>query len=129
MRAAAGIGADQDLAVQVPGQLREREPGRLDMISRGVEAGVPASAQARSRAVARAALIAASAARLVRCQRLDQPGYHRVRCHRPGQGGLPAQYRDIGQAVPAQRQRRGQVRDDLARIVHRPRCPPRLQGG
>jgi hypothetical protein len=40
VRAAAGISADQHLAAQVPGQLRQREPGRLDMVSRGVRAGV-----------------------------------------------------------------------------------------
>ena len=57
-------------------------------------------------------------------QRADQPGHHRVRRHRPGQGRLLPQHRDIGQAVTAQRQRRGQVRDDLARMVDRPRRPP-----
>ena len=58
----------------------------------------------------------------------DQPGYHRIGRHRPSQIRLPAQHRDIGQAVPAQRQRGGQVRHDLARVMHRPRRPPRLQG-
>jgi hypothetical protein len=42
MRAAAGISADQDLAPQVSGQLREREPGRLDVIGGGVRSALPA---------------------------------------------------------------------------------------
>jgi hypothetical protein len=67
--------------------------------------------------------------RPARRQGLDQPGHHRVRRDRPGQIRLLAQHRDIGQAVPAQRQRRGQVGHDLAGVVHRPRRPPRLQGG
>lgn len=41
MRAAAGISADQDLAPQVPRKLGEREPGRLDVIGRGVRPGIP----------------------------------------------------------------------------------------
>ena len=40
MRAAAGIGADQDRAAQVPRELTDREPGRLDVVGRGVGAGV-----------------------------------------------------------------------------------------
>ena len=92
-------------------------------------AASPASAQARSRAAARAARIAASARGPSAARRLDQPGHHRVRHDRPGQIRLLAQHRDIGQAVPAQRHRRGQVRHDLARVMHRPRSPPRLQGG
>ena len=39
--AAAGIGADQDLAAQLARELREREPGRLDMVGAGVRPGVP----------------------------------------------------------------------------------------
>jgi hypothetical protein len=35
--AAAGIGADQNLAAQ---ELREREPGRLDMVGGGVRPGI-----------------------------------------------------------------------------------------
>jgi hypothetical protein len=41
VRPAAGVGADHDLAAQLTRNLRQREPGRLDMISRGVRAGVP----------------------------------------------------------------------------------------
>jgi hypothetical protein len=63
--------------------------------------------------------------RPARCQGADQPGHHRIRGDRPGQIRLPAQHRDIGQSIPAQRQRCGQVRDDLVRVMHR---PPRLQG-
>ena len=182
-----------DLAAQLARELREREPGRLDMVGGGVRPGVAGPEHEGQRLpVAVCAVVgpgghgvmaegllpgrtglfllrvrdhdgrvqvdddrAAVAAgrgisgqrpgplpgsgprgpdrrqrpRPARRQRLDQPGHHRVRCHRPGQGGLLAQHRDIGQAVPAQRQRRGQVRHDLARVVHRPRRPPRLQGG
>ena len=57
-------------------------------------------------------------------QRADQPGHHRIRRHRPGQARLLPQHRDIGQAVPAQRHRRRQVRDDLPRVMDRPRRPP-----
>ena len=84
----------------------------------------PASAQARSRAAARALRIAPQRPRRVRGQRADQPGDHRVRGHRPGQLRLGPQHRDIGQAVPAQRQRHGQVGQDFPRVVHRPRRPP-----
>ena len=62
--------------------------------------------------------------RSVRRQRRDQPRYHRVGRDRPREVRLLPQYRDVGQAVPAQRGRCGQVRDDLARVVHRPRRPP-----
>ena len=51
--------------------------------------------------------------RRVRRQRADQPRDHRVGRHRPGQLRLGAQHRDIGQAVPAQRQRHHQVSNDL----------------
>ena len=87
-------------------------------------AAPPASAQARSRAAARAARIAFSARGASAASCGDQPGDHRVRGHRPGQVRLRAQHRDIGQAVTAQRHRHRQVRDDLPRIVHRPRRPP-----
>ena len=40
MRAAAGVGADQHRAPQVAGQLRDREPGRLDVVGGGVGARV-----------------------------------------------------------------------------------------
>ena len=39
MRAACGVGADQDPAAQVPGQLGQRQPGCLDVVSDGVGAG------------------------------------------------------------------------------------------
>ena len=42
----------------------------------------------------------------------------------PASSRLLPQHRDVGQAVPAQRDRGGQVRDDLARVVDRPRRPP-----
>jgi hypothetical protein len=57
-------------------------------------------------------------------QLADQAGDHRVRRHRPEQLRLAPQHGHIGQAVPAQRQRDRQVRDDLAGVVHRPRRPP-----
>lgn len=40
---------------------------------------------------------------------------------------LGPQHADIREAVPAQRDREGNIQQDLARIVHRPRLPPRRQ--
>ena len=57
-------------------------------------------------------------------QQADQPGHHRVGRDRPGQLRLLPQHGDISQAVPAQRDGDGQVRDDLPRVVHRPGRPP-----
>ena len=68
--------------------------------------------------------------RRVRRQQADQARYHRVGGHRPEQGRLGAQRRDVGQAIPAQRQSHRQVSDDLPRVVHRPRrLPPSQRGG
>jgi len=39
VRAAAGIGADKHLAAQLTRQLRQRQPGSLDMVSSGVRPG------------------------------------------------------------------------------------------
>jgi hypothetical protein len=39
VRAAAGVGAEQDLAAQLPRQLRQCEPGRLDVVGGGVRPG------------------------------------------------------------------------------------------
>ena len=82
---------------QRPGPLPRRRPGRPDRLQRP---------------------------RQVPGQLADQPGHHRVRRDRPRQLRLLPQHRDVGQAVTAQRHRRGQVRDDLARVVDRPRRPP-----
>jgi hypothetical protein len=41
VRAAAGVGADKHLAPQVARQLRQRQPGSLDMVSRRVRPGTP----------------------------------------------------------------------------------------
>ena len=60
-------------------------------------------------------------------QTADQAGHHRIGGHRPKQPWLRPKHRDIGQAVPAQRQRRHQIGDDLPRIVDRPRRPPPRQ--
>jgi hypothetical protein len=84
----------------------------------------PASAQARSRALERAGRIArrdrdSSPARTATSR--DTTGVGR---DRPGQFRLLPQHRDIGQAVAAKRDGGGQVRDDLARVVERPRRPP-----
>jgi len=62
--------------------------------------------------------------RQVRGQHADQPGEHWVRRHRSRELGLLPQHGDVGQAVTAERDRGGQVRNDLARVVHRPRRPP-----
>ena len=53
-----------------------------------------------------------------------RPEATRAGHHQPEQARLGGEHRDIGQAVPAQRQRRRQIRDDLPRVVHRPRRPP-----
>jgi hypothetical protein len=90
-------------------------------------AASPASAHARSRAAARAARIAFSARGPSAARFPDQPGDHRVRRDRPGQFRLFPQHRDIGQAVTAQRDRGGQIRDDLPRVVNCLRRPPASQ--
>jgi hypothetical protein len=58
---------------------------------------------------------------------VDEPGDGRVGGHRPEHGRLGPQHADIDQAVPAQRDRQGHVRQDLPRIVYRPRPPPRRE--
>jgi hypothetical protein len=60
-------------------------------------------------------------------QRADQPGHHHARGHRSAQLRPGAQHRDIGEAIPAQRQRHHQVGEDLARVMHCPRRPPPAQ--
>ena len=51
----------------------------------------------------------------------------RVRGHRPEQRRLSAQHADVRDTVTAQRQRGRQIQQRLARIVTRPRRPPRRQ--
>ena len=89
---------------------------------RGARAGPPAAGRVAlwTSDLFRASLVPCFSGR-------SRTGMSAVRRHRPGQIRLAAQHRDIGQAVPAQRHRRRQVRDDLAGVVHRPRTPPRLQ--
>lgn len=60
-------------------------------------------------------------------QSVDQPRDGGIGGHGAEQLGLSAQHRDVGQAVPAQRQSDSQISDDLAGIVDRPRRPPPLQ--
>ena len=67
--------------------------------------------------------------RRVRGQSGDQPGHHRIGGHRSGQFRLSPQHGDIGQAIPAQRQRHHQVSDDPPWVMHRPRRPPPRQPG
>ena len=189
MGAAAGVGADQHPPPQVAGQLRQRQPGHLDVLGGGVRPGVPgpqhdgqrlpgalgavvgergqrvmeperllpgrrgllllrvrdhdrgvdvdrdqaavragraspASAQARSRAAARAARIARSARGASAASAPTSRETTGSEATGPASSGCGAQHRDIGQAVPAQRQRHRQVGDDLPRVVHRPRRPP-----
>ena len=45
MGAATGIGADQHAAPRPAGQLRQRQPGHLDVLGRGVRSGVPGAQQ------------------------------------------------------------------------------------
>ena len=61
-------------------------------------------------------------------QSADQPGRHRVGRDRPGQLRLLPQHRDIGQAVPAQGDRGGQVRNDLAPGRGPPAAPATCPG-
>jgi Phage integrase family len=82
-----------------------------------------AHAHARSRAASRAARIAfsarfSSAARAVTSR--DTTGSEATGSR---EFRLLPQHRDVGQAAPAQRERGSQVRDDLARVVDRPRRP------
>jgi hypothetical protein len=63
----------------------------------------------------------------VRGERVEGAGHRRVRGHSAIDAGLGPQQRDVGQAVPAQRQRHRQVEDDLAGVVDRERLAPRRQ--
>ena len=49
VRAASGVGPDQCPAAQPPGQLRQREPGGLDVVGGGVRARVPGAQHDRER--------------------------------------------------------------------------------
>ena len=82
-----------------------------------------ASAQACSRAAARADRIAFSARGRSPASTLTSRETTRSRQPVPRVPAVP-QHRDVGQAVPAQGERGSQVRDNLARIVDRPRHPP-----
>ena len=188
MGAAAGVSADQHPPPQAAGQLRQGQPGRLDVIGGRVRPGVPGpqhdgqrltgppgavvgedgqGMEAEGLLPGRRGLVllrarghdrrvdvhrdqpAVRAGRGVAGQRpgplpgggprradrlqrrgasaasrADQPGDHRVGGHQAEQFRLRAQHRDISQAVPAQRQRHRQIRDDLPRVVHRPGGPP-----
>ena len=87
----------------------------------------PASAHARSRATARAARISFSARGAFSASALTSRDTTGSDATGPGQLRLLPQHRDVGQAVTAQRDRGRQVRDDLPRIMHRPRRPPPAQ--
>jgi hypothetical protein len=58
----------------------------------------------------------------------QQPGDHRVGGDRPIDAGLRADQGEVREAVPAQRDRDGQVRDDLAWAVAGQGLAPRLEG-
>lgn len=88
---------------------------------------MPAKAQARSRAVARAARIAVNARTGSAARRSITRDTVGVGGDRAEQLRLSAQHRDVGQAVPTQCQRESQIGDDLARVVYRPGRPPPLQ--
>ena len=60
-------------------------------------------------------------------QRADQPRDRRVRRDAAEDLRGGAQDRDVGQAVPAQRERHRQVQQDLGRVVDRGRPPPSLE--
>ncbi|MBB4981172.1 hypothetical protein GGE06_002080, partial [Streptomyces sp. SFB5A] len=59
---------------------------------------------------------------------VDQSGDGRVGRDRPEHSGLGPQHRHVRQAVAAERDGQGEVEQDLAGIVHRPRLAPRGQG-
>ncbi|GES33675.1 hypothetical protein San01_61630 [Streptomyces angustmyceticus] len=61
-------------------------------------------------------------------ERVDEAGDGRVGGDWPEQLGLGPQHRNVRQAVPAQRDRQGQIEQDFAGIMHRPGLAPRLQG-
>ena len=65
----------------------------------------PASAHTRARAAARARVDRGQRRWRVGGQRVDRAGHRRVRGHPAEDARLGAQQRDVGQAVPAQRQR------------------------
>ena len=60
-------------------------------------------------------------------QGIDQPRHRRVRGHRPEHRRLGTQHRDVGQAVPADRECDRQIGHDLARIMPRQRSAPPAQ--
>jgi hypothetical protein len=55
---------------------------------------------------------------------VDQAGDRRVGGDRPEHGRLGPQHRDVGEAVPAERDRQSEIHEDLARVVDGPRFPP-----
>ena len=63
----------------------------------------------------------------IRSQRVDEPAHGRVGGHRTEQLRLRADHREVGQAIPAQRDRHDQIQQCLAGVVHRPFLPPRRQ--
>jgi hypothetical protein len=65
--------------------------------------------------------------RRIRGQRRDQPRHRRIGRHKPEHAGLGAQNRDIGQTVPADRERDRQIEHHLAGIMLRQRLTPRRQ--
>ena len=63
----------------------------------------------------------------VRSEGVDRARDGRVGGNRPVDTGLGPEHGDVGQAVPAQRERDGQVQQHLGRVVHRSRRPPRFE--
>ena len=55
---------------------------------------------------------------------VDQTGDRRVGGDRPEHGRLGPQHRDVGEAVPAQRDRHRKIHEYLARVMDGPRLPP-----
>ena len=58
---------------------------------------------------------------------IDEPADRGIRGHRAEHFRLSAQHRDVGQTIPAQRDRDREVQHHLARIVHRAHRPPGRQ--
>jgi hypothetical protein len=62
-------------------------------------------------------------------QSADQAGDRRIGGHRPEHGRLRPQHAHIGKAVPAQRDREGDVQEDLPRVMDGPVLAPRGERG
>ena len=133
--AAAGVGADQHPPPRSAGQLRQREPGHLDVLGRGVRPGVPGAQHDGQRLPARPGAVVGERGERdgtrtssSRSERLSPSPSARARSWRrcpPGSGSRPRQARGRRPAPrPAPGPRRGPCGSPAAPAA-RPR-PARL---